>query len=124
MKSLNLFFAMIVTCLISIGAFAHQYEEQDEADAQQDVKKELRMLRKDIRRLESIIMDLVETIEDGNGSNRSDSDKWGCYLDDLTAGGLYATGRTQAEAKGKVLQHCSDKKGSCWESKVKCNQAE
>lgn len=52
------------------------------------------------------------------------SNKWGCYLDDLSAGGLYSTGATEGEAKGRLLEKCKQKDGSCWAHKVVCTKEE
>lgn len=54
---------------------------------------------------------------------RASGQVWGCYLDDLTVGGLYSTGMTQAEAKGRILQKCKQQGGTCFESRVTCNQS-
>lgn len=86
--------------------------------AMQDLKQEVRQLRKDISRLEKLVLTLSNDRDSGKSRN---GDAWGCYLKDLNAGGVYGTGRTEAEAKGKTLERCESKGGICWETQLKCS---
>ncbi|MGF1726433.1 hypothetical protein [Photobacterium nomapromontoriensis] len=82
-----------------------------------ELKKEVRMLRKDIQRLEVLILKLSMSDSIGNVNDNA----WGCYLNDLNAGGVYGTGRTEAEAKGKTLEKCKRKDGMCFETQLECS---
>lgn len=81
-------------------------------------------VREEIRELKREIYYLKQRVSELEGKSRpSSTKKWGCYLDDITAGGVYGTGNTQAEAKGKVLEKCNDKGGVCFEMSVECNKS-
>ncbi|CAH0533440.1 hypothetical protein VST7929_01308 [Vibrio stylophorae] len=81
------------------------------------LRAEVKQLRREVRRLERIVL---------NGQSLDDEDSrsnvWGCYLNDLNAGGIYGTGRTRAEAKGKTLEKCSKKEGLCFDHQIQCSQ--
>jgi len=65
------------------------------------------MLRKDIRRLETVIIRLSDKIDDDDTvPTPTKKDVWGCYIKGITAGSVYGIGRTEAEAKGKALEKC------------------
>ncbi|QUM81632.1 hypothetical protein HWV01_15760 [Moritella sp. 5] len=118
MKSL----VLAIMVLLSFGKVSAS--EVSDAAAFKDLKKEVRMLRKDIRRLETLIIRLSDKIDDDEDDTiptPTNKDVWGCYIKDITAGAVYGTGRTEAEAKGKALEKCELKGGACWESNLKCS---
>lgn len=119
--------AIILLLLLSfsIEVYSHSPEKESLVDGR-ELKVELGKLRKDIHRLESLVRDLTYLVENGNSHRLPEKreNSWGCYMDDLTVGGLYAVGRTEAEARGKALERCTQKKGVCWDSKLKCSKEE
>lgn len=85
-----------------------------------ELKSEVRALRRDIARLEQSF---------AAGQWRSDETslhdkKWGCFMQDLKAGGLVATGSTEAEAKGRLLERCTERNGSCFARNMECSAAQ
>ena len=79
-----------------------------------DLKTEVRMLREEVRMLS-------RKIDGGRSGRHGDHFKWGCYINDIKAGGISGVGSTKAEAIGKVLEECTAKKGACFESNIKCS---
>ncbi|MCG7498109.1 hypothetical protein MHO82_14660 [Vibrio sp. Of7-15] len=109
----------VIPSMLALFSFSNA-NAHDTCDtyAMQELKQEVRELRKDIARLEKLVIRLSNNRNDGK---RINGDAWGCYLKDLNAGGVYGTGRTEAEAKGKTLERCESKGGICWESNLKCS---
>jgi len=110
---------------ISSVTIAHSPNEH-QGYRSDDLRKEVRRLRKDIARLESLILELTEMVEHNRSERPIDyyQSTWACYITDLRAGALYANGRSKVEAKGKVLKQCTDKKGACFESNIKCSRSD
>ncbi|HFD4029310.1 TPA: hypothetical protein ACF3XQ_004464 [Vibrio parahaemolyticus] len=111
---------LVIITLLSVGnVYAKEISSKEELSA---LKNEVRMLRKEIQKLELMIVKLSHSIDDnvlpGNQGN-----SWGCYLDDIKAGGVYGTGLTEAEAKGKALEKCNAKGGVCFTSSLSCIQS-
>ncbi|KEI71091.1 hypothetical protein [Endozoicomonas elysicola] len=84
----------------------------------QELRKEVQQLRKEVRRLEKRVMALEPDTPKGH------SMQWGCYLNDIRAGGLFAHAATEAEARGKVLNQCSNKNGACFEQQITCSKSD
>ncbi len=113
-----------VCCALPLTARAH---DVNDADIQQ-LKHDVRILKREVRRLQDIV-------SGGDYGNRTDihidADKrpdntkgqWGCYLNDPIAGGVYGTGRSEAEARGKTLATCKSKGGACFENLLKCSRS-
>ncbi|RXJ74311.1 hypothetical protein CS022_04475 [Veronia nyctiphanis] len=93
----------------------------DNSDEIFSLRQELQLLRSDILRLESKVHELEKQMKNRDKAGHKNSNKWGCYLDDLSAGGVYGTGRTEMEAKGKTLATCKEKGGTCFEMNLKCS---
>ncbi|MDD1783610.1 SlyX family protein [Enterovibrio sp. ZSDZ35] len=106
----------IVAALLFVFASPSYAFEEDNFFGDHALRQEIRELQREVRQLKKRVSALER--EAGNSGN---SKRWGCYLDDLKAGGLYGTGFTKAEAKGRVLEKCADKEGTCFESRVKCS---
>ena len=105
--------------LLSFLFVSQGYSNEIDAYSFNDsLKRENRELRREVQQLKKRVRDLEE-----NAFHVSTSKRWGCYLDDMSAGGLYGTGYTQAEAKGMVLEKCNDRNGVCFETRVKCNKS-
>ncbi len=106
-------YLLLLAMLFSSFGYSHNIDSSE-------LKNEVKQLRIDIKRLEQRIIDLQLSLS--NDSTHSGSKAtWGCYIDDITAGGIYSNARTEAEAKGKALHKCNLKNGACWENKVKCS---
>ena len=84
----------------------------------QELRKEVQPLRKEIRRLEKRVMVLEPDTSKGN------SMQWGCYLNDIRAGGLFAPAATEAETRGKILNQCSNKNGACFTQQITCSKSD
>ncbi|QUM77449.1 hypothetical protein HWV00_15160 [Moritella sp. 24] len=112
-------FVLAVVVLLSFGQ-ASASERYDDIELYQ-LKKEVRMLRDDIQRLEVLILRSSKKTDKDDVIADTKSGAWGCYIKDLRAGGVYGTGQTEAEAKGKTLEKCEQKGGVCWESNLKCS---
>jgi uncharacterized protein YlxW (UPF0749 family) len=110
---------LVMMVLLSFGK-ANASENSD-ASALKDIKKQVRILKKDIRKLETLIIKLSDKIDDDRHTESKKEDVWGCYIKDISAGTVHGTGSTEAEAKGKALEKCESKGGACWESKLKCS---
>ena len=127
----------IVSCFITVSAYAHDtsnnnYRSPDEYELRQ-LRDEVKELRSDVHRLQQLMVQMQDTLnaykaELSQANNRKkddeDTSKWACFMNDLTAGGIVGTGRTEAEARGRALESCSMKHGSCWEHKLQCNSDE
>lgn len=108
---------MLLLFIGNVRANVGDTKDTSDARVLHELKNEVRLLRKDIQRLEVLILKLSMT-----GSAGDDNDNaWGCYLNDLNAGGVYGTGRTEAEAKGKTLEKCERKEGMCFETQLTCS---
>ncbi|AJQ96225.1 hypothetical protein [Gynuella sunshinyii] len=124
---------LAISILISTSALAMDSSEKslrpvDNRDIR-ELQIEVKMLRQDVQKLEALILQMQRTLntlaDDGSSSNNNNHDnQWGCYMNDLRAGGIYATGRTEAEARGKALASCTEKKGTCWDDHLKCTSSE
>ena len=111
----------LICCAISSTAMAFDDNHDSEI---QHLKRDVRILKKEVRRLQNIV-------ENGDYNRRpqihvGDGNKgqWGCYLDDVSAGGVYGTGRSEAEARGKALAACNKKGGACFDNQLKCSRAD
>ncbi|MFT6984276.1 MAG: hypothetical protein ACJAT7_000062 [Psychromonas sp.] len=109
---------LIIFILLSVGKV--NANEICNETAVHDLKDEVRMLRKDVQRLEILILKLSHTVTD-SALSEDGNDVWGCYIKDIRAGGIYGTGRTEAEAKGKTLEKCTLENGVCFESGLNCS---
>ncbi|WP_419834431.1 hypothetical protein [Endozoicomonas atrinae] len=110
MKSLIIFFLMLFIPAVQA------YDSQTEI---RNLQKEIQQLRKDIRRLERRVMALEDT--DSYGDNNT---RWGCYMNDIRAGGLFSHAATEAEARGKILSQCTSKKGACFDNQITCSKSD
>ncbi|WP_221274654.1 hypothetical protein [Thaumasiovibrio subtropicus] len=92
------------------------------------LKQEVRLLRSDIAQLERLMVELIAkqgtiiNLPGRPGKDDSRDNIWGCYIDDLNAGGVFGTGRTEAEAKGKTLAKCKEKGGICFTTRLECSK--
>ncbi|MBM7071212.1 hypothetical protein JQC92_04035 [Shewanella sp. 202IG2-18] len=115
----------IATTVILFCVSSTVWAHDDNQDAEvQKLRHEVRMLKKEVRHLKSVIAN--GSYDRGSNIQIDDGTKgqWGCYLDDITAGGVYGTGRTEAEARGKTLAACNKKGGACFDMNVKCNRSD
>ncbi|BDM63369.1 hypothetical protein NFHSH190041_08210 [Shewanella sp. NFH-SH190041] len=83
------------------------------------LKQKVNTLQQDVALLRQEVLQLKNLLLSQRGGNATH--QWGCYLDDIRAGGVYGTGNSEAEAKGKTLAQCHKKGGVCWESSLKCS---
>ena len=140
MKKLTI---LIASCFITTFVYAN--DPSDNNDLSPD-KKEIRQLHKDVnalhndvRKLEALIVQMQDTLDayqktldtykeasshDQPHKERDADNKWACFMNDLSAGGIVGTGRTEAEAKGRALESCTQKRGTCWEQKLQCSSDE
>ncbi|MFD2176606.1 hypothetical protein [Veronia pacifica] len=115
----KLFVTGLTLLSLSLPALAHADDNSEEI---RSLRQEVQMLRSDILRLEDKIYEMNKKL---NSKGKSDkSDNWGCYIDDLSAGAVYGTGRTEMEAKGKTLAKCKEKGGACFSSNLQCSKAD
>ncbi|MBE8167852.1 MAG: hypothetical protein HAW66_05765 [Shewanella sp.] len=109
----------LVVLFFSTTIFAHPKNTDSEIH---QLRQEVKQLHKQVRRLKAVIAShSFGRSEDVHQNNNRK--QWGCYLDDITAGGVYGTGRSEAEARGKTLEKCKDKSGVCFDNLLKCSQA-
>ncbi|KXF82624.1 FtsB family cell division protein [Enterovibrio coralii] len=107
----------IIIAVVAVFAASSSYAfEEENFLGNNSVRQEIRELQRQVKQLERRVRQLEREQGDSSISSR-----WGCYLDDLRAGGIYGTGYTKAEAKGRVLEKCAEKDGTCFESSVKCS---
>lgn len=71
-------------------------------------------------RLETLMLEVKNAVLALSVSRAGASTWWECSMDDLTVGGVYGSGATEGEARGKTLKNCNLKKGSCWEHSLEC----
>ncbi len=110
----------VICCFLSSNIWAHD----DDHDAEiQQLKRDVRILKREVRHLQEAASngnyDSHPTIHFGD----STKGQWGCYLDDVSAGGVYGTGRSEAEARGKALAACNKKGGACFDNQLKCSRS-
>ena len=109
-------------CMLSLTAWAHSSDRDEDI---QQLQHDVRILKREVHRLQDIV-------DSGDYDNRPQihidhhdktKGQWGCYLDDVSAGGVFGTGRSEAEAKGKTLASCKSKGGACFENLLKCSRS-
>lgn len=100
----------------SVKGSADHYERMENREIRA-LTLEVRALRRDIARLEEKITAASWGAHEPPHNNK----KWGCFMQDIRAGGLSATGSTRAEAMGLLLERCSEKGGACFESSARCS---
>lgn len=105
---------------VSQGVSAHDVASSTTEELR-SLREEVSLLRRDIARLEELIL-LGQADDFTRHGHRKSRGIWGCFMDDISAGGVYGTGTTEAEAKGKAMQDCKSKGGSCWENKLVCSK--
>ncbi|OZG74054.1 hypothetical protein BTA51_09795 [Hahella sp. CCB-MM4] len=112
--------AAILTSTASVAG-AEEYYRSGTQQELRELRREVQLLRRDIARLENLVIEMHDANQpppvDVNLNNR-----WGCYINDIRAGGVYGVGATEAEAKGVTLEKCSNKGGACFESNLKCSE--
>ncbi|WP_419536860.1 hypothetical protein [Endozoicomonas sp.] len=108
--------AFIAFLLILFTSTTFAYDTQSEIGM---LRKEIQQLSKKVRYLERRVIAL-EGIDDTGNSNM----QWGCYLNDIRAGGLFSHAATEAEARGKVLSQCTSKKGACFDNQITCSKSD
>lgn len=116
---MKLYLAMIMLtlCTLTKPAFADQDKDLRIEQLQQQVSQ----LKHKLHQLKQQSNNTTERQRNDININSART-QWGCYLDDINAGGIYGTGSTEAEAKGKTLAKCQQKKGACFEMNLKCSQ--
>ena len=112
-------------CTLSNSVWAN--DDSRDADIHQ-LQHDVRVLKREVHRLQDIIAsgeydNRTEIHIGGHDHHDSTKGQWGCYLDDVSAGGVYGTGRSEAEAKGKTLATCKSKGGACFENLLKCSRS-
>ena len=112
MKQVNKILVVLALTFISAPTFASQ--DMKLKQSLNDIKKELREIRAEIR-------DIRRYLEDHHDNKESENSKWGCYIKDISAGGISGTGYTKAEAIGAVLEKCTKLHGACFENNIKCS---
>lgn len=117
--------ALLLASASVLAAASQTHPAQDKANYSEiktirelrELRSEVRALRRDVARLE----ERFTATQWGMNEDMFDDKKWGCFMQDIKAGGLVATGSTQAEAKGLLLERCSEKGGACFASNVECS---
>ncbi|WHI49930.1 hypothetical protein P3339_15915 [Microbulbifer sp. MLAF003] len=108
----------------------HSLRGEDQSSSEvRKLKKEVVRLRKDIRSMQDMILQLQTMVEEqSNGAQTGvvlqpveERPKWACYMKDMRAGGMHSKGFTRVEAKGKLLETCSQRGGVCFENKITCS---
>ncbi|WP_444894434.1 hypothetical protein ACJJIW_13560 [Microbulbifer sp. JMSA004] len=96
------------------------------AESVRDLEKEVVRLRKNVHQLQDLILELQATIEAQphivQSAPVAERPKWVCYMKDARAGGMHANGFSRVEAKGKLLETCTQRGGICFESGIKCSE--
>lgn len=104
-------------------------DKSQSADEVRQLKKEVTRLRKDIRSMQDLILQLQTMVEEQSKQTQpgvvlhpvKERPKWACYMKDMRAGGMHSKGFTRVEAKGKLLETCSERGGVCFENKITCS---
>ncbi|WP_226647833.1 THO complex subunit 7 family protein [Microbulbifer variabilis] len=104
-------------------------DQNQESDEMRQLKKEVVRLRKDIRSMQDLILDLQALVETQSKSTQpevifqpvNERPKWACYIKDIRAGGMHSKGFSEVEAKGKLLETCTEKGGFCMEDRITCS---
>ncbi|WP_330924423.1 hypothetical protein [Candidatus Sororendozoicomonas aggregata] len=117
MKYSMIFLLSLAVCTPSVV----QAETNDQEI--QQIKQEVERLKDEIGSLKQQLNQPTESTRNLNINHDANRTQWGCYLDDVKAGSFYGTGSSEAEARGKTLQKCSDRGGACFEVEVKCSQS-
>jgi len=118
---LNLKYLLMLTIAVVFSVHADDSVSDDTRSLTQEVialKVEIKMLREEIIRLGTLVESARQN--DKHHGASAQRAKWGCYINDIEAGGVYGVGHTMAEAKGQVLKKCSEKEGACFESNITC----
>ncbi|WP_144392905.1 hypothetical protein [Pleionea sediminis] len=118
----NILFILILA-FTAITASSHSDYESTKRENRY-LKKEIKELRADVRRLEGLILNLMDMVEHKPRHDRGHKKQWACYMNDMRAGGIYGTGSSEAEAKGKTLQSCTKNGGVCFSSDLKCSKSD
>ncbi len=119
----KIWFALVV-CLLSLGVYANvdggqKLRGHNEFSA---LREEVKNLQRDIRRLESHILELSYSHNSSDDSwLEALNTTWGCYIE-RGQKSSYGVGRTKAEAIGKTLVACGEKDvGFCNARDVVCS---
>ncbi|WP_444912572.1 hypothetical protein ACJJI5_08350 [Microbulbifer sp. EKSA008] len=95
------------------------------AENVRDLEKEVVKLRKNVHRLQGLILELQASIEAQSELAHpvpvEERPKWACYMSDVKAGGIHSKGFSRIEAKGRLLEICSQRGGLCFESGIECS---
>lgn len=110
-------YAALILCTLSAASYSHQTDDQQDIN---ELKREVLSLKTNLLRLETLMLDTKNAVLASSMTKPSPRIQWGCYMDDISAGGVYGSGATEAEAKGKTMESCHQKDGSCWEKKMEC----
>ncbi|MCO1336360.1 hypothetical protein MO867_18670 [Microbulbifer sp. OS29] len=96
-----------------------------------DLKKEVVRLRKNVHQLQDLILELQASIEAQSQIVQpevvvqpipvTERPKWACYMKDMRAGGMHSKGFSRVEAKGRLLETCSQRGGVCFENNITCS---
>ncbi|WHI47961.1 hypothetical protein ACJJIR_14405 [Microbulbifer sp. SSSA008] len=96
------------------------------AENVRDLEKEVVKLRKNVHRLQDLILELQASIDAQPElvppALVEERPKWACYMKDPVAGGMHSNGFSRIEAKGKLLELCTQRSGFCSESRIKCSE--
>ncbi|AWF80702.1 hypothetical protein BTJ40_07665 [Microbulbifer sp. A4B17] len=101
------------------------YKQNVQPEGIRDLQNEVVRLRKNVHQLQDLILELQASIEAQSQLVQplpvNERPKWACYMKDARAGGMHSNGFSRVEAKGKLLEICSQRGGVCFESGIKCS---
>ena len=124
-------FLLLVIAVSAPASYAdtHRDGSSGGGDIHSKDLQEIEILRKDIYEMRGQLNRIEGLLIQLNGKRLTGvsdemADRWTCYMNDINVGHLYATGMSENEAKGKLLQRCSEKRGACFESTVRCGKAD
>lgn len=103
--------ALLIACLLPLSVVAQPVVVDS---------TELRAIHHELKRLRAQLDHIESLLNQPPPAEPVAAKQWGCYMDDISAGGVYGVGATEAEAKGRALEQCEMKKGTCFEVKLKC----
>ncbi|WP_444930406.1 hypothetical protein ACJJIF_01020 [Microbulbifer sp. SSSA002] len=102
------------------------HKQSASAENVRDLEREVARLRKNIHQLQDVILELQASIEAQSQVVQPlpvvERPKWTCYMKDARAGGIHVNGFSRIEAKGKLLETCTQRGGVCFESGIKCSE--
>lgn len=120
-KGYRAVFCLFAASLIFYGSVALADHESSRTEDHHLIVERIGQLENEIRLLHAQLDRITLLLGERNPQHTKNHDKWGCYVTDID-GTFYATGNTEAEARGKALQECKKQvKVGCFEQNLKCS---